>query len=206
MVRNSNARLEEGSTRSKRREALRRQSILRAAAQAFRSRGFAATGMRDIAAAADLSPGNLYYYFGSKQDLLYFCQDESLDRLLASCAEIAGADFPAPEKLERIVRAHVSCTLGEIEGSAAHLEVDALGAEERRRIVEKRDRYERAVRSVVEDGVHSGQFAPCDTRLVTRAILGALNWTARWWDPDGPTTTGALADSFARFLVRGLLP
>src|SRR2546422_182399 len=55
---------------------------MRAAARVFRARGFAAAGMRDIAVAADLSSGNLYHYFRGKNELLFFCQDRSLDRLL----------------------------------------------------------------------------------------------------------------------------
>ena len=55
---------------------------MRAAARVFRARGFAAAGMRDIAVAADLSPGNLYHYFRGKEELLFFCQDQSLNRLL----------------------------------------------------------------------------------------------------------------------------
>ena len=54
----------------------------RAAGREFRARGFFETGMRDIAAASDLSPANLYNYFRGKREILFFCQDTALDRLL----------------------------------------------------------------------------------------------------------------------------
>ena len=66
-----------------RRRDARRDEILRAAARIFRERGFEAAGMRDIALAADLSPANLYHYFKGKDELLFYCQDRALDRMLA---------------------------------------------------------------------------------------------------------------------------
>jgi AcrR family transcriptional regulator len=38
--------------------------------------------MGEIADKVQMANGNLYYYFPSKQDLLFFCQDESLGRLI----------------------------------------------------------------------------------------------------------------------------
>ena len=91
MVRKSNGR--SSPDRRARRATATREAILRAAAGVFRDRGFAETGMREIAAAADLSPGNLYYYFKSKADILYFCQDHSVDRMLATViAQWAGTE------------------------------------------------------------------------------------------------------------------
>lgn len=184
-----------------------RETILRAAAGVFRQRGFAQTGMREIAQAADLSPGNLYYYFASKHELLYFCQDHSLDRMLETARDPRagpGGRGGAAARLERVIRAHLACMLDELDGAAAHTEVDALPPPLKRRIVAKRDRYERAVRAIVAGGVRSRAFVPCDPKLVTRALLGALNWTARWYRPGGEQPPAVVADAFADYLVRGL--
>src|SRR5438552_11576146 len=169
--------------RSKRRAEARRVEILRAAAQIFRSRGFAAAGMRDIAVAADLSSGNLYHYFRGKDELLFFCQDRSLDRLLDALARARRGAGPLPGRLREMAAAHVLCLLDDVEGSAAHLEVDALPARLRARIVAKRDTYERGVRALVASGIRRGALRPTDPTFATRAFLGALNWTAHWFRP-----------------------
>ncbi|MFI5178930.1 MAG: helix-turn-helix domain-containing protein, partial [Vicinamibacterales bacterium] len=84
MVRSSNGRSTQASPRRARRRDARRDAILRAAARIFRDRGFAETGMRDIADAADLSAANLYHYFRGKDEILFYCQDRALDRMLAA--------------------------------------------------------------------------------------------------------------------------
>ena len=60
------------------------------------------------------------------------------------------------------------------------------------------------MRSLVVKGVKRGEFAPCDAALVTRAMLGAVNWTARWYRPEGPQTVAQIARSLSDYLVRGL--
>jgi AcrR family transcriptional regulator len=210
VVRNSNPRSNPRrrgpapATRRDRRALATREAILRAAAGVFRRRGYARTGMREVAAAADLSPANLYYYFASKDELLFCCQDRSLDRMLAAVTAIARRRLPAEERLRAVVRAHLALLLDQLDGAAAHLETDALPPALRQRVVAKRDRYEGAVRRIVASGIRDGTFAPCDAALVTRALLGALNWTARWYRPDGPAAPGTVAETYADYLVRGL--
>jgi AcrR family transcriptional regulator len=105
----------------------------------FRARGFANAGMRDIATAADLSPGNLYHYFRGKNELLFFCQDRSADRLLAALTVARRDRRPLPDRLRDMAIAHVLCLIDEVEGSAAHLEINTLPPRLRARIVAKRD-------------------------------------------------------------------
>src|SRR3954471_165968 len=187
-----------------RRTAARRSEILRAAARVFRRRGLAAAGMREIAEEADLSPGNLYYYFSGKDELLLFCQERTLEHMLTAVEKARARPGSSADRLREVLRAHVHAMLDELEGATAHLEVELLPEPLRRSVIQKRDRYERAVRKLVKQGIAGGEFARCEVALVTRAMLGAVNWTARWYRPDGRQSVMQIAGSLSGYLVKGL--
>ena len=189
----------------KRRYLARRLEILRAAGREFRVRGFAETGMRDIAAAAELSPANLYNYFRGKHDILFFCQDNSLDRMIAALEKARRMRAGAAIKLRIVIVSHLRCVLDEVEGSAAHLLTTALPPRQQRYLVTKRDRYEGGIRNLISGGIRAGEFALCEPALAVRAILGSLNWSVQWFSPEGPLTAEEIAEQFADFLIRGLL-
>ena len=183
----------------------RRLEILRGAAAAFRDRGYAATSVRDIARRLGMTPGNLYYYFRNKQEILYFCQDASLEVLLREARRIAASRLGPEDKVRALVRAQVLCMLDELHGSAGHIEFHAIPRHRLKQVIARRDAYEGLVRAAVAEGVRARRFAPCDPKLATLAILGAVNWTARWYRPGGEWAPETIADGFADLLVRGLL-
>jgi AcrR family transcriptional regulator len=190
--------------RARRRDA-RRDAILRAAGGLFRARGVAGAGMRQIAEAADLSPANLYHYFRGKDEILFYCQDRALDRLLDEAGAARRAPGPPARRLEALLAAHVRTLLGDVGGATAHVHTDGLAPGRRAALVAKRDRYERALRRLLDDGRAAGAFDVADEALVARAMLGALNWTVTWFRPDGAHDPGALARALAQYLVRGVV-
>jgi AcrR family transcriptional regulator len=191
--------------RVRRRYLARRLEILRAAGREFRVRGFAETGMRDIAEAASLSPANLYNYFKGKHEILFFCQDSSLDRMIAALEQARRMKTSAAAKLRLVIVSHLRCLLDEVEGSAAHLLTSALPPRQHGVLIAKRDRYEQGVRNLIAAGMRSGEFSSCDAALAARAMLGALNWSVQWFNPEGPLSAAEIAEGLADYLIRGLL-
>jgi hypothetical protein len=112
---------------------------------------------------------------------------------------VQSAKGPAAERLRMVLRAHVHCMLDELEGATAHLDIESLPPKLRAPMIEKRDAYERAVRAIVAKVTRRE-----DAALVTRAMLGAVNWTARWYRPDGPQSPDEIADTLSEYLVKGL--
>jgi TetR/AcrR family transcriptional regulator len=71
-------------------------------------------------------------------------------------------------------------------------------------VIARRDRFDRGMRQVLEEGMHTGGFARCDPKLMSFAILGAVNWIPRWFNPEGPATSQQIAEQFADYLIAGL--
>ena len=182
----------------------RRAEILQAALQAFRERGYHATTLDDIANHLGLRKTALYHYFPDKEAILYACHLESLgelDRIMATArAQAAG---PA-ERLGYVIREHVRVMTDTLQGSPLAFEVTALSPAHQTEIIRGRDAYEGALRALIEQGMRAGELRPVNPKLAAFAILGAVNWIARWYRPEGPLQTQELGVRFAEQLLGGL--
>ncbi len=65
-----------------------------------------------------LSPANLYNYFQGNTKYSSFCQDNSLDRMMASLDKARRLRASVAERLRLVIVSHVRCVLDEVEGSA----------------------------------------------------------------------------------------
>ena len=183
----------------------KRREILAAASRVFRKKGLHATGMRDIAAELDMAVGNLYYYFKDKEELLAFIQQTTLASLLELAGRVQALAVRTDQKLYLLLVGHVVLLNEVTPGSLAHLEVEALGSEVRGPVQSGRDEYERCFRKLIEDGVEAGLFRPLDPKVAALALLGAVNWTVRWFRPGGGKSARDIGCEEAEILVCGLL-
>jgi AcrR family transcriptional regulator len=182
----------------------RRVEILKSAATAFRRRGYHGASMGEIAQALRMTKGSLYYYFKNKEEILFFCHDYSLDILLEVLERVEAAGGTPPAKLRSLIESFVHHILDDLRGTAMTLDFQALSAPLLRRVIAKRDRFDRGIRRLLQEGMDAGAFAPGDAKLLTFAILGAVNWIPRWFDPSGPATSEQIGRVFAEYLVAGL--
>jgi TetR/AcrR family transcriptional regulator len=182
----------------------RRVEILRSAAAAFHKRGYHGASVDQIARAVHMTKGNLYYYFRNKEEILFFCHDYSLDVLLDVLKGIEDEGGTPAERLRRLIGAFVHHIIDDLHGTALTMELPALSAPLLKRIIVKRDRFDHGIRRMLEEGVESGELAEGDAKLLTFAILGAVNWITRWYDPKGPASSEVIARTFADFIMAGL--
>src|SRR5712691_3250370 len=184
-----------------------RIDILKSAAKAFRRLGYHGATVEQIAAALHMKKGNLYYYFKNKEEILFACHQYSLDCVLRLLEDIQQSDLTPAEKLRTLIVAFVHTILDELHGTALFLQLDALSPAHAKTVIARRDRFDRGMRRVIEEGSASGAFttfAAGDAKLLSFAILGAVNWIPRWYNPAGPATSSEIADRFADYLLNGL--
>ena len=181
--------------------------VLEAAGRLFREKGFAATTVREIAAAAGILPGSLHYRFASKEALLLALMDRGIERAV-SAVRIAIAD--APDSLERVraaLRAHLRLLVEEDDSIYVLLyEGHSLSGAARTHMVRLRDRYDALWDGLLHEAAGTGRLRPdVDLRLARLLLLGGVNWTARWFSIRGPYSVEHVAESYADMLLHGLL-
>jgi len=201
-------------------ELTRRRAIEDVASELFRTHGYAATSVRDIARALDLQGPSLYSHVTSKEDVLWAIVDRAAARFeaAADAAMLAtlepGAPPPAAGRnpatdpnaaLAALVRAHVGMITDDVGSAGVFVhEWRALSPERRAAVLERRDAYERRFRSVIEAGIANGDFEMTDPAMAATAILSTLNGIAGWYRPDGRLPADRIADQFADLALRML--
>lgn len=177
--------------------------LLEAAADAFADRGFHATTTRDIASRAGLSPAGVYVHFSSKEELLYQLSREghevARDMLLAAAAS---ADSPT-EALRAIMGTFARWHAEHFRmARIVQYEFGNLTAEHRDAVLALRKEIDGVVRSVVAEGVASGEFEVADVRDTTLALMSMAVDVARWYDPEIKRTPEAIGAAYAELGLR----
>jgi len=182
-----------------------RQRVLEQAAWLFLQHGYRETTLRDIAAAAGMKAGSIYYHFDSKEQLLAAVLDTGIERITRSFTETAattGPEVPPRERLRRHLHAHLAALFEHGPFTTSHVTLFHGAPEAVRSLgVPNRDAYERLWADLLAGFAGDGHLRPgVDLHLQRILLLGAANSTLEWFRPDGPTSldelAGALAEQF----------
>jgi AcrR family transcriptional regulator len=177
-------------------------NVREAALRLFASKGFEATGIRDIAAASGVSSAALYHYMGTKEDLLLAIMREGQLHLLDT-AQAMVAEVNSPEaQLGALVQLHVwAHGVRQLAARVADTEVRSLSGEKRDEVLKLRDRYQRLWTDALEQGVATGVFSIEDTKLMTLALLEMCTGVSHWYSQEGPVSLENIARHFANWAL-----
>ena len=172
----------------------RREVILRIAARLFRQHGYQRTSVREIAEAAGMTSGSLFYYFTSKEELLVAIMDEGVRDIMQSVSDGLAGQQNLSDRLLAMLRCHLKALLGpNLDAMTVLLyEWRSLSPPARARVLASRDAYERLWTQPLDEAAALG-LVDADTMVVRQTVLGALNWTAQWYRPGGRLDPDTLA-------------
>jgi len=182
-------------------------NVLSNAARLFREKGFERTSLKEIAEACNMLPGSLYYRYNSKEALLVELMRRGVDLVTAEVeSAYASSDDPV-ERLRLCINAHLRALL--LDSDAVYVllfEWRALGPEARKEIIELRDQYESLWAGILETMIAQGVVRKnVDGRLLRLIGLGALNWVATWFDPNGAQSLDAIGDLIWQIAMDGVI-
>ena len=185
---------------------LKREAVVRAAAQAFNARGYHNTSLDDIAAALGVTKPTVYYYVASKEQLLLECFRAGLQGVHAALHESERSGHSGRERLNAVVRGYAAAIASEYGWCMVRAHEHDLGGAMGAEVKALKSGIDQGLRRLLQAGIDDGSIAPCDTRITAFAIAGALNGIAHWYRENQPMNAPQVADLFVAFFERGLLP
>jgi AcrR family transcriptional regulator len=186
--------------------AAKRDAVLRAAVRMFNERGFHATSLDDVAATLGISKRTIYHYLANKDQVLLECITIGLHQLLEAAEEARREPGDGRHRLTRFLRRYAEVNMEDFGRCVIRTGVEALSPESLPRYRQLKREIDAALRTMIQEAIDDGSIAPVDVKLAAFTLAGALNWPARWHDPEGPLPVDSIAVMLVDILTKGLDP
>jgi AcrR family transcriptional regulator len=182
----------------------KREAVLHAAAQAFAEKGYHGTSLDDIAALLGVTKPTLYYYARNKDDLIIGASLKAMDLILGATETDPNA--PALVQLQDMLRRYAEVMMIDYGRCITVMRDARIGGEAGGKLRDNLLIVDRTIRRLLELGMTDGSIAPCDPKLTTFVIAGAINSITRWYNQDGELSAAAIAERVVNQLAVGLAP
>lgn len=187
--------------------------ILDFATEVFAEKGYEGASMRDLSRLSGISLAGLYYYFDSKEKLLYSIQKHTFTTILDRLRERLSHERDPERRVRVFIHNHVEYALARHNAmKVLSHEDDVLkngyGAE----LAAIKRNYYRTCVGLVDDFIRRDSSSPRrpNTRTAVMSLFGAMNWLYTWHnpksDPDAETLARQISDLFLRGLARDAQP
>lgn len=181
----------------------RLDSILKAAAKVMAVDGFERASVRKVAAEAKIGLSGIYYYFKSKDEMLFALQDDTFSSLVESLEEKLRHLESPEEKLRAVVDNHLQFFSRQMEDlKVCSYEIGSLSGDYYEEILKIRRRYFGLVRDVIAENIAAS--SDTDPNLVALFLFGSLNWMFMWYDADRNRDIGRLSSQLVRTFLEGI--
>lgn len=181
--------------------------LLASAAALIAAKGFEATAIRDVGRKVDASLAGMYYYFTSKEDLLYQIQSQTFAALVADQEAAAKLPGTPEERLRRLLTGHLTFFAKHPnEMKVCTFEMESLTGDHYRRVEAIRKRYFRLMAEAVGDllGGPARKVREARSRRITLYLFGMLNWVFMWHDPNKDGPVASLGPEMCDLLLTGI--
>ena len=196
------------AARRERRIAARRMQILDAAARVFAEKGFHRATTKEIAAAADVSEGTIYNYFGGKREILSAIVKETETPMVAALLEMG--ELGDREAMVEMIEKGLSITEAQLPFNRTLFSeawVDDGILEES--IAARIRQIHQLLTKYIAERIAAGIFRPVDPALVAQLVLGMFGSlivpAIRGMAPlPSPKKRRALAEAMVDLLLDGV--
>jgi TetR/AcrR family transcriptional regulator, cholesterol catabolism regulator len=188
------------------RQEARRREVMAAATAVFSECGYRAASMSDIAAKLGMGKASLYHYVASKEEVLIELYEDVLRENVIAARRIASSERTAADALAELIADRVAYTCRNQELLRVFFEEEAeLPARQQSRLISVRHEYEQTLLEMVAHGEADGEFTLATTpQIFVNTVLGAANWTYKWYQPQGPLSPEQLGSQMANILLATL--
>jgi TetR/AcrR family transcriptional regulator, cholesterol catabolism regulator len=182
----------------------KRTKIRETAAKLFAEKGFENTTTRDIAMAAGINNASLYYYFDSKEQLLYQILEEVIRTGLQRIAEIEQSPRPLKEKLALTLRIHTTAAVDFDKMKLLVHDQRSLSPGHRKELNQKQSEYVCRLIAILQQLQDQGEMLDIDLTVCAYAFFGMVSWAYRWYRPDGKVKLEELSEIFYTIFTQGI--
>ncbi len=187
---------------------LKRQAVLEAAASVIRRKSYSETTLTDVADALHISKPTLYYYFESKDQIMFEIQRLAIEMIV----DRDPADLDSPflpglgvaDRLARFVRRYVRMITSDYGACLIMTPRQALTPETRRGLIAAIRPIDKMMIAIIQDGAKEGLFEPTNARLAANYAFGALNWIPYWYRSDGAASVEEIASAAIAHIIHSL--